>query len=75
MTTTCELCGNWPCICGPYVCPGCYAVGGEPCAPYCIDAAIERDMEEEYLRGEWGSIDDEDEDEPSLRPYCARSVG
>jgi hypothetical protein len=25
----------------PYVCPGCYAVGGEPCAPGCIDASIE----------------------------------
>jgi hypothetical protein len=24
----------------PWVCPGCYAVGGEPCAPFCIDAEI-----------------------------------
>jgi hypothetical protein len=30
---------------GPYVCPGCYAVGGEPCAPRCIDVEIERDRE------------------------------
>lgn len=26
----------------PYVCPGCYAVGDEPCAPGCIDAEIAR---------------------------------
>jgi hypothetical protein len=30
----------------PYVCPGCYAVGGEPCYPGCVDAEIERDREE-----------------------------
>jgi hypothetical protein len=30
----------------PYVCPGCYAVGGEPCAPGCIDAAREAAREE-----------------------------
>jgi hypothetical protein len=30
---------------GPYVCPGCYAVGGEPCAAYCVDAEIERERE------------------------------
>lgn len=29
----------------PYVCPGCYAVGGERCAPDCIDAAIARERE------------------------------
>jgi hypothetical protein len=28
---------------GPYVCPGCHAVG-EACAPDCIDAEIERSM-------------------------------
>ena len=32
---------------GPYVCPGCYAVGGERCAPGCIDAEIERQREED----------------------------
>jgi hypothetical protein len=40
----------------PYVCPGCYTVGGGPCAPGCIDAEIEaqnalaydRDFEEEW---------------------------
>lgn len=30
----------------PYVCPGCHAFGGESCAAYCIDAAIEREREE-----------------------------
>lgn len=28
---------------GPYVCPGCYAVAPERCAPGCIDAEIEED--------------------------------
>lgn len=34
-----------------YVCPGCHAVDGEPCAPGCIDAAIEaaREERERYL--------------------------
>jgi hypothetical protein len=27
----------------PYVCPGCYAVGGEPCAPDCSDAGWDRE--------------------------------
>lgn len=38
---------------GPYVCPGCYAVGGEPCAPDCIDAAIEREREEALASGDY----------------------
>jgi hypothetical protein len=29
----------------PYVCPGCYAVGGEPCAPGCIDDEIRQERE------------------------------
>src|SRR5262245_29864148 len=35
----------------PYVCPGCHAVGGERCAPDCIDAAIEaaREDDERHL--------------------------
>lgn len=43
------------CWCNPpFVCPGCYAVGGEPCAGYCPDAAIERDREErDRLEDEW----------------------
>jgi hypothetical protein len=30
----------------PFVCPGCYAVGNEPHAGYCIDAEIERERED-----------------------------
>jgi hypothetical protein len=33
---------------GPYVCPGCHAIGGEPCAPGCIDAELERQREDDY---------------------------
>jgi hypothetical protein len=33
----------------PYVCPGCYAVGEEPCARGCIDAEIAADRERRYL--------------------------
>lgn len=29
----------------PFVCPGCHAVGGERCAGYCPDAAIEAERE------------------------------
>lgn len=50
----------------PYVCPGCYAVGGEKCADWCIDAEIEREREEALLYGhrdEWCDEYDE-EDEP-----------
>ena len=48
------LSGDGPCAqCGgPYVCPGCYTVGGGACAPGCIDAKIEADRErdrEPYL--------------------------
>jgi hypothetical protein len=45
---------------GPFVCPGCYAVGEEPCLPGCIDAEIAAaasSREEAY----W--CDDEDDDE------------
>ena len=35
---------------GPYVCPGCYAMGAEPHAGYCPDAAIEREREERFER-------------------------
>jgi hypothetical protein len=46
---------------GPYVCPGCYAVGGEPCAADCIDAEIDRarredrnyDPDEDYPARGW----------------------
>lgn len=39
----------------PHVCPGCHAVGEEPCAPGCIDAEIAAD------RSELDAFDDEDE--------------
>jgi hypothetical protein len=37
----------------PFVCPGCYAVGEEPCAPGCIDAEIERAREERDSEDDW----------------------
>lgn len=45
------------------VCPGCHAVGGERCAPGCIDAEIARarECDDEAERGE----DDVDEEEGS----------
>ena len=42
---------------GPYVCPGCYAIGGEPCAAYCPDAAIERERQRE--REELPTLEDD----------------
>ncbi len=42
---------------GPYVCPGCHAVGSEPCAPDCIDDEIRREVYESLDR-DW----DEEED-------------
>jgi hypothetical protein len=45
---------------GPYVCPGCHAVGGERCAPGCIDAAIE---EERRWALEQGDDDDFEPDD------------
>ena len=35
-----------------HVCPGCYAVGGERCAPGCIDAEIAAEAEEDARRTE-----------------------
>ncbi len=34
----------------PHVCPGCHAVGEEPCAPGCIDAEIASDQSGEACR-------------------------
>jgi hypothetical protein len=45
----------------PYVCPGCYAVGGEPCALDCIDAEIRRDREDAYDRSYSGIGDGSEE--------------
>lgn len=42
---------------GPYVCPGCHAIGGEECAAYCPDASIEREREAREHR-DW---DDDEE--------------
>lgn len=46
----CVCGGEGPCPgceeCPPIVCPGCYAVGPERCAPDCIDAEMARDREE-----------------------------
>jgi hypothetical protein len=47
----------------PYVCPGCYAVGGEPCAPGCIDAEIEREHREAIERGDYDDRYDDDQDD------------
>jgi hypothetical protein len=44
---------------GPHVCPGCYAVAPDPCAPGCIDAEIAAQKEREREDG----MRDEDADE------------
>lgn len=44
----------------PYVCPGCHAVGGERCAPGCIDDEIESERRHAIESGEY---DDRNEDE------------
>lgn len=30
----------------PYVCPGCFAIGAEPHAGFCLDAIVERTPEQ-----------------------------
>ncbi len=52
----------------PYVCPGCYAVGEEDCAPDCVDAALEAERQGRYDHYEndpfdHSPYDDDDEDE------------
>lgn len=37
----------------PYVCPGCHTVGGERCAPSCIDAAIEEERRNATESGDY----------------------
>ena len=44
----------------PYVCPGCFAVGGEPCAPQCIDNEIETEYREAIERGDYDERDDDE---------------
>jgi len=45
---------------GPYVCPGCYAVGGERCAPGCIDAEIEAEHREAIESGNYERFEPDD---------------
>lgn len=45
---------------GP-VCPGCHAVGGEKCAPSCIDAEIEAEQREAIESGDYDRGEEEDE--------------
>ena len=47
----------------PHVCPGCYAVGGEPCAAYCIDDEIRRGQDEPE-RWDWGETEHDEGKEP-----------
>lgn len=47
----------------PFVCPGCYAIGEEPCKPGCIDAEIAAEREERIARDAETDWDDEDCDE------------
>jgi hypothetical protein len=48
----------------PYVCPGCFAMGAEVHAGYCVDAAIARDREdEERRRDDEGEVDDDEVDD------------
>jgi len=54
----------------PWVCPGCYAVNSEPCAPYCIDLRIQRAREEDARYGdesEWGFDSDWEGEDVSPR--------
>lgn len=66
----------------PYVCPGCFAVGGEACAAYCVDAAIERDHQDDAdfgprcilcgIRWAWCTCPDEEVDDYDGSPEdCA----
>lgn len=51
---------------GPYVCPGCYAVGEERCALGCIDEQMRRDREEERDEDYCGYLQEYDEDDFSV---------
>lgn len=43
----------------PYVCGGCYAIGGERCAEWCPDLAIE--CQREHDRETWEMYGDEED--------------
>jgi hypothetical protein len=45
----------------PYVCPGCHAVGEEPCLPGCIDDEIETERRDAFERGDYDRMDDTEE--------------
>ena len=49
----------------PVVCPGCYSVDDEPCAPDCIDDEMRREAEESYDLGP-----SDEEPEPYVPPEC-----
>lgn len=46
----------------PYVCPGCFAVGEEQCAPGCIDAEIEAERIHRQDDGDYWSDEAGDDD-------------
>lgn len=52
----------------PYVCPGCHAVGGERCAPGCVDDEIRRERDEALERGDYDRVSDDEDDEPREVP-------
>ena len=58
----CPTCGD-PDEMPPYVCPGCHAVAGEPCALWCPDRAIEEDRERRREETELYGEQDEDQDD------------
>lgn len=47
----------------PYVCPGCYAVGDEPCLPGCVDHEIEEERLEAQRNGDYDRFEDDDDDQ------------
>lgn len=49
------------CSQAPHVCPGCHAVGDEPCAPGCIDAELEAERREAIEGGDYAIFDEDGE--------------
>lgn len=46
---------------GPHVCPGCYAVAPERCAPGCIDAEMEEERRHAEESGDYDEGEEEDD--------------